>query len=63
MQLREIQNETARGIESMLGGQGASSLQNQSGGRNWFNNLGRVTPLPIVKPTFQGITSGGGGGP
>ena len=63
MQLREIQNETARGIESMLGGQGASSLQNQSGGRNWFNNLGRVNPLPIVKPTFQVITSGGGGGP
>ena len=58
MQLREIQNETARGIESMLGGQGASSLQNQSGGRNWFNNLGRVNPLPIVKPTFQVITGG-----
>ena len=63
MQLGQIQNATARGIESMLGGQGASSLQNQSGGRNWFNNLGRVNPLPIVKPTFQVITSGGGGGP
>jgi len=63
MQLGQIQNATARGIESMLGGQGASSLQNQAGGRNWFNNLGRVNPLPIVKPTFQVITSGGGGGP
>ena len=63
MQLREIQSETARSIESMLGGQGAVSLQNQGGGRNWFTNLGRVNPLPIVKPTFQVITSGGGGGP
>jgi len=63
MQLRQIQNETARSIESMLGGQGAVALQGQAGGRNWLNNLGRVNPLPIVKPTFQVITSGGGGGP
>ncbi len=58
MQLRQIQNETARSIESMLGGQGAAALQGQAGGRNWLNNLGRVNPLPIVKPTFQVITSG-----
>jgi hypothetical protein len=58
MQLGQIRNETSRSIESMLGGQGAVALQNQAGGRNWLNNLGRVNPLPIVKPTFQVITSG-----
>ena len=58
MQLGQIRNETSRSIESMLGGQGAAALQNQAGGRNWLNNLGRVNPLPIVKPTFQVITSG-----
>ncbi|MBL4640572.1 MAG: hypothetical protein JKX86_02045, partial [Verrucomicrobiales bacterium] len=41
-----------------IGGQGAAALQGQAGGRNWLNNLGRVNPLPIVKPTFQIITSG-----
>ena len=58
MQLGQIRNETSRSIESMLGGQGAAALQNQAGGRNWLNNIGRVNPLPIVKPTFQVITSG-----
>jgi len=58
MQLGQIRNETSRSIESMLGGQGAAALQNQAGGRNWLNNIGRVNPLPIVKPTFQIITSG-----
>jgi len=58
MQLGQIRNETSRSIESMLGGQGAAALQNQAGGRNWLNNIGRINPLPIVKPTFQVITSG-----
>ncbi len=58
MQLGQIRNETSRSIESMLGGQGAAALQSQAGGRNWLNNLGRVNPLPIVKPTFQVISGG-----
>jgi len=58
MQLGQIRNETSRSIESMLGGQGAAALQGQAGGRNWLNNLGRVNPLPIVKPTFQVISGG-----
>jgi hypothetical protein len=58
MQLGQIRSETSRSIESMLGGQGAAALQNQAGGRNWLNNIGRINPLPIVKPTFQVITSG-----
>ena len=61
MQLGQIHNATSLSIESMLGGPGAAALQGQAGGRNWLNNLGRVNPLPIVKPTFQVITSGGGG--
>ena len=58
MQLGQIQNETSISIESLIGGQGAAALQTQAGGRNWLNNIGRVNPLPIVKPTFQVITSG-----
>ena len=58
MQLGQIRNVTSRSIESLLGGQGAVALQGQAGGRNWLNNLGRVNPLPIVKPTFQVITGG-----
>ena len=57
-QLQQIYSETSRSIESLMGQQGAVSLQTQSGGRNWLNNLGRVNPLPISKPTFQVITSG-----
>jgi hypothetical protein len=60
MQLRQVQNAATTRIESLIGGQGAVALQGQSGGRNWLNNLGRVNPLPIVKPTFQVITGGGG---
>ena len=60
MQLGQIRTETSRSIESLIGGQGAVALQGQAGGRNWLNNLGRVNPLPIVKPTFQVITSGAG---
>ena len=60
MQLRQVQNAATTRIESLIGGQGAVALQGQAGGRNWLNNLGRVTPLPIVKPTFQVITGGGG---
>jgi len=41
-----------------MGGHGAVALQGQAGGRNWLNNLGRVNPLPIAKPTFQVITGG-----
>ena len=58
MQLGQIRNVTSRSIESLIGGQGAVALQGQAGGRNWLNNLGRVNPLPIVKPTFQVITGG-----
>jgi len=58
MQLGQIQNETSISIESLIGGQGAAALQTQAGGRNWLNNIGRVNPLPIVKPTFQVITGG-----
>ena len=58
MQLGQIRTETSRSIESLIGGQGAVALQGQAGGRNWLNNLGRVNPLPIVKPTFQVITGG-----
>jgi len=58
MQLGQIRTETSRSIESLIGGQGAAALQGQAGGRNWLNNLGRVNPLPIVKPTFQVITGG-----
>ena len=58
MQLGQIRTVTSRSIESLIGGQGAAALQGQAGGRNWLNNLGRVNPLPIVKPTFQVITSG-----
>ena len=58
MQLGQIRNVTSRSIESLIGGQGAVALQGQAGGRNWRNNLGRVNPLPIVKPTFQVITGG-----
>ena len=58
MQLGQIRNVTSRSIESLIGGQGAVALQGQGGGRNWLNNLGRVNPLPIVKPTFQVITGG-----
>ena len=58
MQLGQIHNVTSRSIESLIGGQGAVALQGQAGGRNWLNNLGRVNPLPIVKPTFQVITGG-----
>ena len=58
MQLGQIRTETSRSIESLMGGQGAVALQGQAGGRNWLNNLGRVTPLPIAKPTFQVITGG-----
>jgi hypothetical protein len=60
MQLRQVQNAATTRIESLIGGQGAVALQGQTGGRNWLNNLGRVTPLPITKPTFQVITGGGG---
>ncbi|MDA7520872.1 hypothetical protein N8546_01720 [bacterium] len=60
MQLRQVQNAATTRIESLIGGQGAVALQVQTGGRNWLNNLGRVTPLPITKPTFQVITGGGG---
>jgi len=60
MQLRQVQNAATTRIESLIGGQGAVALQGQAGGRNWLNNLGRVTPLPITKPTFQVITGGGG---
>ena len=49
--------ETSRSIETLMGQQGAASLQAQGGGRNWLNNLGRVN-YPISKPTFQVITSG-----
>jgi hypothetical protein len=58
MQLGQIRNVTSRSIESLIGGQGAVALQGQAGGRNWLNNLGRVNPLPIVKPTFQVIPGG-----
>ena len=58
MQLGQIRTETSRSIESLMGGQGAVALQGQAGGRNWLNNLGRVNPLPIAKPTFQVITGG-----
>ena len=58
MQLGQIQNETSISIESLIGGQGAAALQTQAGGRNWLNNIGRVNPLPLVKPTFQVITGG-----
>ena len=58
MQLGQIRTDTSRSIESLIGGQGAVALQGQGGGRNWLNNLGRVNPLPIVKPTFQVITGG-----
>ena len=58
MQLGQIRTVTSRSIESLIGGQGAVALQGQAGGRNWLNNLGRVNPLPIVKPTFQVITGG-----
>ena len=58
MQLGQIRNETSISIESLIGRQGAAALQTQAGGRNWLNNIGRVNPLPIVKPTFQVITSG-----
>ena len=58
MQLGQIRTVTSRSIESLSGGQGAAALQGQAGGRNWLNNLGRVNPLPIVKPTFQVITGG-----
>ena len=57
-QLQQIYSETSRSIESLMGQQGAVSLQTQSGGRNWLNNIGRVNPHPISKPTFQVITSG-----
>ena len=57
-QLQQILSETSRSIESLMGQQGAASLQAQGGGRNWLNNLGRVNPYPITKPTFQVITSG-----
>jgi hypothetical protein len=60
MQLRQVQNAATTRIESLIGGQGAVALQGQTGGRNWLNNLGRVNPLPITKPTFQVITGGGG---
>jgi hypothetical protein len=59
MQLGQIRNETSRSIQSLIGGQGAAALQGQAGGRNWLNNIGRVNPLPIVKPTFQVISGGG----
>ncbi|RTZ67299.1 MAG: hypothetical protein DSZ35_06610 [Verrucomicrobia bacterium] len=58
IQLGQIQNETSISIQSLIGRQGAAALQTQAGGRNWLNNIGRVNPLPIVKPTFQVITSG-----
>ena len=58
MQLGQIRNETSISIQSLIGRQGAAALQTQAGGRNWLNNIGRVNPLPIVKPTFQVITSG-----
>ena len=57
-QLQQIYGETARSIETLMGQQGAASLRAQGGGRNWLNNLGRVNPYPITKPTFQVITSG-----
>ena len=57
-QLQQIYGETSRSIETLMGQQGAASLRAQGGGRNWLNNLGRVNPYPITKPTFQVITSG-----
>ncbi|MGB1726234.1 MAG: hypothetical protein ACPHJZ_07930, partial [Limisphaerales bacterium] len=57
-QLQQIYSETSRSIETLMGQQGAASLRAQGGGRNWLNNLGRVNPYPITKPTFQIITSG-----
>ena len=57
-QLQQIHNETSRSIESLMGQQGAASLQAQGGGRNWLNNLGLINPQPISKPTFQVITGG-----
>ncbi len=57
-QLQRIYNETSRSIESIMGQQGAASIQAQGGGRNWLNNLGRINPQPITQPTFQVITGG-----
>ena len=57
-QLQQIYNETSRSIESIMGQQGAASIQTQGGGRNWLNNLGRINPQTISKPTFQVITGG-----
>ena len=57
-QLQQIYNETSLSIESIMGQQGAASIQAQGGGRNWLNNLGRINPQPISKPTFQVITGG-----
>jgi hypothetical protein len=57
-QLQQIYNETSRSIESVMGQQGAASIQAQGGGRNWLNNLGRINPQPVSKPTFQVITGG-----
>ena len=57
-QLQQIYNETSRSIESIMGQQGAASIQAQGGGRNWLNNLGRINPQPITQPTFQVITGG-----
>ena len=57
-QLQQIYNETSLSIESIMGQQGAASIQAQCGGRNWLNNLGRFNPQPISKPTFQVITGG-----
>jgi len=56
--LQRIYNETSRSIESIMGQQGAASIQAQGGGRNWLNNLGRINPQPITQPTFQVITGG-----
>jgi len=57
-QLQQIYSETSRSIETLMGQQGTASLRSQGGGRNWLNNLSRVNPYPITKPTFQVITSG-----
>ena len=57
-QLQQVYNETSRSIESIMGQQGVTSIQAQGGGRNWLNNLGRINPQPVSKPTFQVITGG-----